>query len=348
MNSFWEDRFGTSGFLNEDYWPGHIGHISILLSFIALLAGFVYYLLAELHRKDDSKSKSWILPGRISFFVHGIAVFVSFTVLFWIIFKHKFEYYYAWRHSSLDLPLKYMISCFWEGQEGSFLLWELWHFILGCILIVRAKRWEPGVMLVLIFVQLVLASMLLGIGIGDLKIGINPFVMLRDMMVNAPIFSRPNYLQFIQDGNGLNALLQNYWMTIHPPVLFLGFASVTIPMTFAIAGLWRNEHKDWVAPAIPWASFSVGILGAGILMGGAWAYESLSFGGFWAWDPVENASLVPWLLMAAGLHLLLIYRHSGHSLSFSYVFVIFPLLFFILIPALPGREAPCKTKVRCL
>ncbi|MDV7399460.1 cytochrome c biogenesis protein CcsA, partial [Arthrospira platensis SPKY1] len=98
-------------------------------------------------------------------------------------------------------------------------------------------------------------------------------------------------------GSGLNPLLQNYWMTIHPPTLFLGFASTAIPFAYAIAGLWTKEHQAWLKPALPWALFSGAILGTGILMGGAWAYEALSFGGYWAWDPVENMSLVPWLIL---------------------------------------------------
>ena len=83
---------------------------------------------------------------------------------------------------------------------------------------------------------------------------------------------------------------------------FLGFASTIVPFAFAIAGLWKNDHMGWTKPAIPWAAFSVAILGVGIMMGAAWAYESLTFGGYWAWDPVENASLVPWLVLVAGLH----------------------------------------------
>jgi cytochrome c-type biogenesis protein CcmF len=102
----------------------------------------------------------------------------------------------------------------------------------------------------------------------------------------------PDYLskEAFQDGRGLNPLLQNYWMTIHPPTLFLGFSSTLFPFVFAIAGLWRGDIKGWMRPAVPWAFFGVMILGTGILMGGAWAYEALGFGGFWAWDPVENAS----------------------------------------------------------
>ncbi|MDX1409650.1 MAG: cytochrome c biogenesis protein CcsA, partial [Saprospiraceae bacterium] len=129
-------------------------------------------------------------------------------------------------------------------------------------------------------------------------------------------------------GNGLNPLLQNYWMTIHPPTLFLGFASVAIPFSFAMAGLLTGKHREWLKPALPWALFSGGILGTGILMGGAWAYEALSFGGYWAWDPVENMSLVPWIILIAGIHGNLIARKTGYSLRTTYLFY---ALAFVLV-----------------
>jgi cytochrome c-type biogenesis protein CcmF len=124
----------------------------------------------------------------------------------------------------------------------------------------------------------------------------------------------------MQDGQGLNALLQNYWMVIHPPILFLGFSSTVVPFAFAIAGLWKRQFGDWTRAALPWTLFSACVLGTGIMMGAAWAYEALSFGGYWAWDPVENASLVPWLVMIAGLHTMVIYNATGHSLRATYFF----------------------------
>ena len=185
-------------------------------------------------------------------------------------------------------------------------------------------------MTVISFVQLCLATMILGIFIYGSKVGINPFILVRQQFSDGPVFSRPDYMSMpqMQDGQGLNALLQNYWMVIHPPVLFLGFASTVVPFAYAIAGLWKKQYGGWTRIALPWTLFSGCVLGTGIMMGGAWAYESLSFGGFWAWDPVENASLVPWLVMIAGLHTLLIYNATGHSLRAAYFFII---LSFILI-----------------
>ena len=117
-------------------------------------------------------------------------------------------------------------------------------------------------------------------------------------------------------------------MVIHPPVLFLGFASTIVPFAYAIAGLWKKDHS-WTKPALPWSLFSTAILGTGIMMGAAWAYESLTFGGYWAWDPVENASLVPWLVMVSGFHTLLIYNATGHSLRATYMFFLLSFLFVL-------------------
>jgi cytochrome c-type biogenesis protein CcmF len=207
-----------------------------------------------------------------------------------------------------------MISCFWEGQEGSFLLWAFWQMMLGFFVLKLPVQWKAPVMAVLCCSQALIISMLLGVYFWDFKLGSTPFMLLRDVMADAPVFQKSNYLDFVKDGKGLNPLLQNYWMVIHPPVLFLGFASTIIPFGFAIAGLWTKNYGEWVKPAFPWVLFSVGILGTGILMGGIWAYEALTFGGFWAWDPVENASLIPWIIMVACLHTMLVYNSTRHAL----------------------------------
>jgi cytochrome c-type biogenesis protein CcmF len=145
----------------------------------------------------------------------------------------------------------------------------------------------------------------------------------------APIFTQPNYLDFVKDGMGLNVLLRNYWMVIHPPVLFLGFALTLVPFGFAYGALTSKKFGDWVKPALPWVLLNACVLGMGIMMGGKWAYESLSFGGYWAWDPVENASLVPWLILIAGLHTMLVYNHTGHSLKASFLFIILAFAFVL-------------------
>ena len=225
--------------------------------------------------------------------------------------------------------MRYIFSCFWEGQEGSFLLWTVWHSIIGLVLQRTAKHYEAAVMSTLSLVQAFLATMLLGVVIFQTKIGSNPFIMLRENpdFANIPLFKSPDYLSKI-DGRGLNPLLQNYWMTIHPPTLFLGFALTVVPFCYALAALWKKDFTNWQKLALPWAFTGVMILGLGVLMGGAWAYEALSFGGFWAWDPVENASLVPWLTLVGAAHIMLVNKSRGHSIFSGFMLA---LVSFILV-----------------
>jgi cytochrome c-type biogenesis protein CcmF len=304
-------------FEGENLFIGNLGHFLVVLSFVAALLSFLFYW--NLNNENNTGKKL----GRISFIIHAFASIAVFATLFVIIQNHLFEYHYAWKHSSTKLPLRYLVSCFWEGQEGSFLLWLLWHAVLGIILIFTTGKWERWVMMVLALSQVVLASMLLGVDFGFYKIGSSPFELLRDVMSEAsPIFTKPDYLKVVTDGTGLNPLLQNYWMVIHPPTLFLGFALTIVPYAFAIAGIAKRDYIGWIKPALPWALFGALVLGMGIIMGGFWAYESLSFGGYWAWDPVENASLVPWLMLIAGIHLMAITRHTKTAVVYTFLFII--------------------------
>ncbi len=326
-------------YIGENLLPGQLGHFFIVLSLVAsLLATVTYFLAAQ--SKNETDSIAWKKLARYAFIVEVISVFSIFGILFYIIHNHLFEYHYAWKHSSRSLEFKYLLACFWEGQEGSFLLWSACHSILGVILIKRSGKWEAPVMTIVSFAQFALATMVAGIYIFGWKMGSNPFILLRDSGVfdNAPGLHinfdvnqplRPDYMQSVKDGNDLNPLLQNYWMVIHPPVLFMGFASTIVPFAFAMAGLWKKQFGEWTKPALPWALFSAAVLGVGIMMGGMWAYESLTFGGYWAWDPVENASLVPWMILVSGIHTLLIYRHSGHSLRATYLFFILAFGFIL-------------------
>ncbi len=283
---------------------GHIGHGLVIVSFVtALFTAYAYYKALQALVLPQ---RNWLKYACISFYLHGTAVIGVMVTLFYIISQHYFEYHYAWRHSSKHLPVYYLISCFWEGQEGSFLLWIFWHVLLGWVVMRCHKPWEAPVMAIFMLVQAFLVSMILGIAIFQIKIGSSPFWLLREV-VDAPIFKLdPNFIP--KDGNGLNPLLQNYWMVIHPPVLFLGFASMLVPFSFCLAGLWQKKYTAWVKPALPWALFTALVLGLGIAMGAYWAYETLNFGGYWSWDPVENAVYVPWLVLVAALHTMLAVR----------------------------------------
>lgn len=303
-------------YIGEQLWAGKLGHMFIVLSFVGALVSAVSYAMGA---TDNDRFAQWKALARGGFMTHALGVLGIIGTLFYLLINHRFEYHYVWQHSNTEMPLRYILSCFWEGQEGSFLLWTFWHMVLGFFLMRLRDGWEAPVMAVVGLVQAFLASMLLGTVILGYRLGSNPFVLLREHpeFANLPFIQVADYLKSL-DGRGLNPLLQNYWMTIHPPVLFLGFASTLVPFAFALAGLWQRRFSDWVKPALPWALFGMAVLGTGILMGGAWAYEALSFGGFWAWDPVENSSLVPWIVLVAATHVLVIHKSRGQSLLLAY------------------------------
>jgi len=318
-------------YIGESLWQGQLAHFLILLSFFS--AGFAAFSFFKSTQNQilDLEDEGWNKLGRIGFIIHGLSAIGLIILLFALMINQRFEYAYVFQHVSSDLPMEYIFSAFWEGQEGSFMLWIFWHIILGFVLLRTAKKWESPVLSILSLIQLVLVSLILGtyFGFGDyiFKWGINPTLLLRDTL-EAPIFNNADYLSSIK-GTGLNPLLQNYWNTIHPPTLFLGFASTAVPFCYALAGMWTKNHQGWLKPALKWSLFSGFILGLGILMGGAWAYEALTFGGYWAWDPVENMSLVPWLFLVGGIHCHLIANATGYSIKSTYIFYILSFVFVL-------------------
>jgi cytochrome c-type biogenesis protein CcmF len=216
--------------------------------------------------------------ARLSFAAFTAGVTVAGILLMGFILNHEFVYSYVGRYSSRELPLLYLVSSFWAGQEGSFLLWVFLGAWLGVLLMYTSGRHEPRVMLVYNLNTLLLTILL---------IKQSPFHR----------FPVPP-----ADGNGMNMLLQDPWMAIHPPIVFLGYAAFAIPFAYAISALWQREYDGWIEPGLPWAIFAFVTLGAGIVIGGFWSYKVLGWGGYWGWDPVENASLLPWLAGTALVH----------------------------------------------
>jgi cytochrome c-type biogenesis protein CcmF len=201
-----------------------------------------------------------------------------------LLVNDRFEYAYVSSYSSSTMPTNFKVTSLWAGQEGSFLLWLTMAALLGLWVKAKAKEQLGWVMFFFILGQMFLISLL---------VISSPF----KMNANIPL-----------DGRGLNPLLQNYWMQIHPPIVFIGFAATFIPFAFAMAALATNKYENWVKLTLPWAILSVCTLGAGLFLGGYWAYETLGWGGYWAWDPVENAILVPWLASVALVHGMILER----------------------------------------
>jgi cytochrome c-type biogenesis protein CcmF len=252
------------------FWPGVAALWGALF---AGLASLVLYLRVDRGRAD-------LLPlARQLYAAYAVGILAASAILMTLLLQHRFDVGYVNAYSSRDLPFHYLFSSFWGGQEGSFLLWLFWGALIGFPLLRSAREQEAPVMIVY------LASFL---GIVAILCKQSPFKILPPPVP--------------QDGVGLNPLLQDPWMVIHPPVMFIGFASLSVPFAFAIAALWKRRWDGWVTRATPWALTSFVTLGTAILMGGYWAYKTLGWGGYWGWDPVENTSLVPWLFTVALVH----------------------------------------------
>ncbi|MCB9069528.1 MAG: cytochrome c biogenesis protein CcsA [Calditrichae bacterium] len=275
------------------------GVILIALSFVAAItATTAYYLYYR-----DGNDSMFDFANR-SFWVTGFGVLISLAYLIFLILNHNFEVNYVYSYSSRILNKFYLFSTLWAGQQGTFLLWLTYGFIYGIILMRKNARKNPLLMVYLSLVQVFLLLILLKK---------SPFTMVWHQYAEVPVGFIP------QDGAGLNPLLQNPWMVIHPPTLFVGYSSTVVPFLFAMSALIRRDHHSWIKDARPWVIFNTMILGVGIIMGGYWAYVTLGWGGYWGWDPVENASLVPWIFSIILLHGMLIQQKRKSLVRTNYL-----------------------------
>jgi len=220
-------------------------------------------------------------------------IVMAIATLLYLILTHDFSVAYVHSYSSTDLPLGYLIATLWGGQQGTFLLWLFYCAVMGVIMMYTARSFEAGNMVFLNLFNLSLLSML---------IKRSPFELL-------PAFQT--------EGAGLNPLLQNFWMQIHPPIMFIGFAATVFPFCFAVTALVERRYNVWAESARKWTLFAWATLGTALVMGGYWAYETLGWGGFWAWDPVENSSFIPWIFLTTQVHSLFIKRQRRGLLRFS-------------------------------
>jgi cytochrome c-type biogenesis protein CcmF len=289
---------------------GTLGELLLLVALVASAASGAAFFASA---RSERGARRWRPLGRGAWYVMGAAVVAASGLLLALLLTHQYEYAYVYRNTANAQPLKYLISAFWGGQQGSLLLWALTGAGMGSAFLWMApKRWRAPIMTVLAVHQAVLLSTVVGLQFGAFSVGASPFATLAEAFPEAPIFQQ-NTGFVPADGKGLNDLLQNPWMAIHPPIMFTGFAAMLVPFAFAVAALWKKRYTAWVKPALPWTLFALMILGTGVAMGGYWAYVTLNFGGYWAWDPVENASLVPWLVGVAGLHTMLVQKKSGRA-----------------------------------
>ncbi|HKK46309.1 MAG TPA: cytochrome c biogenesis protein CcsA [Balneolaceae bacterium] len=296
---------------------GFIGKGLVYAAFLsAILAAIGYFLYSQKDEERYFKISNWL------FGLQGLFILAASVLLLYLVMTHQFNYYYVFEYTSRDLQLKYLISAFWGGQEGSFMLWMMLATIVSFGLMKWTRKPYRGpVLFFMALSQIFLLTMVLGFHLGDFSIGASPFRSLAQAMPNAPFLqANPNFVP--QDGKGLNDLLKSPWMVIHPPILFFGFSMMTVPYCYAMAALWKRKYNEWVDPALPWTLGANIALLTAIFLGGYWAYVTLSFGGYWAWDPVENAALVPWLLGTAGIHMMVVQRKKSAPSKASIFFAI--------------------------
>lgn len=297
---------------------GTLGHAALSLAFLcAIFATWFYYRAARYGGETNEKI------ANIIFILKGVLTLVASGLLVYLIFTHQFQYYYVYNYTSSDLQNVYLWAAFYSGQEGSLLLWIFSSFLVGLAIIKwTSSDYRMPVMVFMGMTQVFLLSMISGFPLpGAADLGASPFRMLASEMPNAPVFqSNPDFVP--SEGSGLNDLLRSPWIIIHPPVIFLGFAMMTVPYAFALASLWKRKYHEWIHEALPWTLGANLCLLTAIFLGGYWAYVTLSFGGYWAWDPVENASLVPWIFGMAGIHAMLIQKKHARSHKASIIFAI--------------------------
>jgi cytochrome c-type biogenesis protein CcmF len=316
-----------------------LGNIVITIGFIAGLFTIAMYYLTYKGYENT------LIKARIGYHVTAVMSIFASILLFYAVLTHQYQYNYVFNYSGSGLSTGLLLSTFWGGQEGSFLLWVLFTAIVGIVLLeYTSKRGdlEPRVMMIFTLSL----TFLLFLVTPLLKSPFNFIWMdpsfIETKFLNSQFLSLPfiqNFFfedaaagksfvkidsqlyallsangiaikDFILEGKGLNPLLQNFWMQIHPPFLFIGFAMSAVPFSFAMAALIKNDYRDWVKQAFPWMLAGTMVLGFAIMLGGYWAYGILGWGGYWGWDPVENSSLIPWLIGVASIHTLIIQKKT--------------------------------------
>ena len=260
-----------------------IGHFSVVVALVLCVVGMGSSLAALRSRNPD-----WVRVGRIAITLIFALLFIGMASLVYSFVVRDFSVAYVANNSNSKLPFFYTISAVWGGHEGSLLLWVFILSTFSTLAVWLHWRTQPTIMPYLIAVES-------GVMFGFLSLIVflsSPFARLIPMP---------------PDGKDLNPLLQDPAMVMHPPMLYMGYVGFSIPFSFAMAALFSGRlGEEWIKVTQRWTVFAWLCLTTGILLGGYWAYYELGWGGYWGWDPVENASFMPWLVGTAYLHSVLV------------------------------------------
>jgi cytochrome c-type biogenesis protein CcmF len=258
------------------------------------------------------KSRRFVSSAVYGLYGFGALIGLASALMIYAFVTHDFSIKYVAETSDTTMSTWYKVTSFWGGLDGSLLFWVLVLALFSTVAILvnhRRHRDMIGyVVATIMIVQLFFLSLLIFTK--------NPF---STFLTHPPV-----------DGKGLNPLLQNYWMVIHPPSLYTGFVAATIPFAFAIGALASGRLDDmWLGSVRVWMLICFGFLSLGLILGGRWAYEELGWGGYWAWDPVENAGFMPWFTATAFLHSAIIQEQKGMMKTWNLVLVV--ITFFLTI-----------------
>src|ERR1700733_11133988 len=274
-----------------------IGSFALLLALALCAYSFIAGLLA-LVIKGPGSSRLGETARRAGIASFAI-VFLAAVVLVVAAFQNDFSIAYIFHHSNRDLPAPYKFATLWSGQEGSLLFWALLLSAYGLVLRLRYKtdvRLFAHASVIIAAVQVFFLLLL--------NLAANPFGLMQGSLP--------------ADGNGLNPLLQYPEMVIHPPMLYLGYVGFTVPFAFALGALiMKYPGEKWINITRRWTMVTWAFLTCGVFLGAHWAYSVLGWGGYWGWDPVENASLMPWLTGTAFLHSVMMQEKRGMLKSWN-------------------------------
>ncbi len=276
-----------------------IGYIALFLALVASIYSAIAFVFGVRGRHPalTASARNSLLA------VCGL-VSISVAVLVYALVTHDFQIEYVASYTSRDTSLPYLLSALWAGNDGSLLFWG-WLLSLFATVVVLQKR-DIGNELIPYASSIIIAT--------------EAFFLILLLWVSNPFHK----LSFVPaDGMGLNPLLENPGMILHPPVLLAGYVGFTIPFAFAIAALLTKRLGDeWLIAIRRWTLLAWLLLGVGNIIGAWWAYVELGWGGYWAWDPVENAGLMPWLVATAFLHSIMMQRRRGMLKVWNMVLII--------------------------
>lgn len=267
-----------------------LGHYSLCLAWFLSIIGIASGIIAGMR-----KSSAWLETAANATILVFVAAFLSLAGLAYGFLTNDYANQYVWQHSNRAMSPIYKITAIWGGMDGSMLLWAVLLALSGMVVAVGADRY---------------ARVLLPWTLAVINSSSAFFLSVVVFLTNPFRYVKVDFIP--PDGNGLNPLLQNPFMAIHPPTLYTGFTILSIPFAFCLGALLSGtSSNEWIRLTRRWTLVGWGFLTAGIVLGGHWAYIELGWGGFWAWDPVENASFLPWLVATAFLHSVMVQERKN-------------------------------------